>query len=282
MCKLNKGRKTSAGFSSSVLLPVIAGLLHLNATFQCLITLISISDTAKLEQFRNANCRTEISIFIAYSFDLFCCYACSIVPFSRCRESREIAMHHLPVVLFIQPLILPVILQWKAYDPVIIELILNGNNNLAYLLTRASTIGYISSFNEAIMCFQRAELTFYGRKSMSEDSGQKCCEPRIFTSGGVQFLELCYKLMIFMILPLFSCKAMFQCDFIFYKAQMKTVTGLSSFFKEVVCPYFTSPTVLRTILYRFFMIMLYPSMGKKTYQKVRQHLKLSNASQKIS
>jgi len=182
-------------------------------------------------------------------------------------------------------------MEWVWLDPIYFNIIRKSplGHVFAYKLTTAAALGFTSSLNEAIMCFQRAELNLQGRLYLEEGesnddsvhlklvSSTKGTRINIFTGKYMQLFELCYKIYIFALCPVFSIKAMFQADYIFIQTQMNNTgiddgsgSGLS--FTGISLAYITSPYMLRSIIYRIFMIILYPSMAKKAYLRTKRLL----------
>ncbi len=260
-----------------IALPVVAGLLHFNVFYQSLFTFISqpLETDYDNEAIFEMGYNLEKSIFFAYVGDLICCYIFNVVPFSRCTKGSEIAMHHLPVLLTILPLGIPAWAKMIDVDPIFHGMFGTMKNigktfdqamrtKMVLAFRSAQGFGFISSLNEFLMCLQRSEMNLLGIEAfhkIPEFKGRK-----FMTSRFVIGLELYFKLGIFWIFPLISFKHCFSLDSLWYEYHMKqnpdssTINALL-----VVC---SSPTILRVLVFRLFMIMLYPGMGLRTLRKI--------------
>lgn len=262
MCKPGTNR-IHPWYSTSVLLPIVSGLLHLNTCFRAYeIMLCTSPSLPPFPDMRDYMVRLELSGALAYCFDLVCCYGFSVIPFSRCRKARDIAMHHLPILLVCQPLLVPVLMQWTWLDPTVLN-ILQNSGETAYMYVITTAIGFSSSMNEAIMSFQRAELSLDGKEYIDDDTKDSSMKGRIriFTSTRMQLFEMCYKVYIFAVCPLFAFISLFRADRIFFEAQSHLPLS------QVIYSYVTSPCKIRCFIYRLFMILLYPKMGKRAVQR---------------
>ena len=135
-----------------------------------------------------------------------------------CNYSRDIIGHHIPTLMALT-LAIPL---WSNYATLrqfesltrIIDST-TGDNNEQQLRTHfinSCTLGsgfaYISSLNEAFMCFQRVEMSLQNVTSFRDIPNMK---KHFFTSKVAVCVELCYKLCFFWGISLFACKAC--CDF---------------------------------------------------------------------
>ena len=273
-----------------LLLPLIAGLFHLQvfyyAAFRYIIprflpqehNLISYARTTALSshEFMNECYLLDRAIFIAYMFDLLCCYL-NIIPFSRCNSSRDIIGHHVPTLLLALPLAIPLWANRRDIDPAVFfiledERVAEIRNRFmdAYIL--ASGFAYISSLNEVIMCFQRVEMSLGGITNFNDTPLMKKKRMHLFfTSRVVVGFELCYKLCFFWGISIVAFKACFDADKCLFDAITSPVTYDEPMWKTLITIY-SSPAILRGALFRAFSIVMYPSMGFRCLKKIKQYL----------
>ena len=282
----------------SILLPLIAGILHARVFYHAVFGCILRGDHdhgqdhehdhggggTTSEEFRRTCFLLDSSIFLAYSFDLICCLLFKVIPFSRCNCSRDIVGHHLPTLLLALPLAVPL---WsgraclRAFDPLAFSALDDDaavNDGLpradfinAY--SAASGFAYASSLNEVFMCIQRVEMSLAGVASFRDvpSIGKR----RFFTSTLLLGAELCYKLAFFWGMSIIACKAC--CDFdravYGYSLASSTAAGIegstSSTWTTLLAVY-SSPAVLRGALFRAFSVVMYPSMGMRCLKKIMQ------------
>lgn len=302
----------------SIALPIIAGLLHTQVFFYAVKTLV-LSRTILLHhsdalidlvKIKGQLQRLDICVFFAYSFDLICCYVFKVIPFSRCNSSRDIATHHLPILLLFLPLCVPCYYSMFYHlDPLSHNIFdydigaaggdlfdtspdhhagdhhhdgIHFKVRWLYAVLVANGLGFISSLNEVFMCFQRAEMNLGGIRyfkdipmmkepSLSTSTLQYTSKRRIqiFTSRSMIGIELYFKLCIFC---MFSLVSFWQCC---------QVDRASFDYVNVVHPelnvwgkigmVYSSPVVLRGLLFRIFMFAMYPFMGWRTAKKIRMH-----------
>eukprot|EP00984_Skeletonema_dohrnii_P028027 scaffold17849_cov95-Skeletonema_dohrnii-CCMP3373.AAC.1 len=270
------------------ILPFIAGLLHLQVFYYAIHCIIprflpnfmlffdNNNDTTTAvmssQAFMNECYRLDRAIFIAYLFDLVCCYL-KVIPFSRSNSSRDIIGHHIPTLILALPLAIPLWANLRSVDPTV-STVLNGDHSEirnrfidAYIL--ASGFAYISSLNEVIMCFQRVEMTLAGITKFRDIQMMKS---HLFTSRGVVGFELCYKMCFFWGMSILACKACCEFDKSIYDAITAPVDYDKPIWKTVVTLY-SSPAVLRGALFRAFSVVMYPSMGARCFKKIKQFLK---------
>merc|ERR1712071_406897 len=153
---------------------------------------------------------------MAYMFDLLCC-AFSVIPYSRCSKASEIITHHLPILICILPLGIPMWSGWPSYEGMIpfFESFDPPNGHYCMgLLLRGNGLGFVSSLNEAIMCFQRAELSLNGQTTMF--MLDKYPGPKYFTSRMMEIFELLYKMCIFCVFPVLSIYYVINTDFEYF------------------------------------------------------------------
>ena len=257
----------------SVWLPIIAGILHLHVLYRALMCLgagrfgqplLEIEPSIIL--YRNI----EYAVMSAYCFDIFCCML-SVVPFSRCRKGSEIVMHHMPVILILLPLGVPMWKHWRSWEPMlplIESMDQEGSHYATSLLLYSNAWGFVSSLNEAIMCFQKAELSLHGFENMLEPRGE--FSPKFWTSRTTEFLELSFKLCIFFVFPVLSLWSVFRTDmnlFNFHSNQNPSANFIS-----ILAATYAYPLQLRSIVWRFFIFSFYPALGKRTLEKIRRFL----------
>lgn len=275
-----------------VIMPFIAGLLHLQVFYYALVHCIiprflphfmffdNNNDTAttattllSTQTFMNECYLLDRAIFIAYMFDLVCCHL-NIIPFSRCNSSRDIIGHHVPTLILALPLAIPLWANLRKVDPNVFTILDDADHSEirnrfmdAYIV--ASGFAYISSLNEVIMCFQRVEMSLEGITHFNDINTMK---RHLFTSRVAIGFELFYKLSFFWGMSILACKAC--CDF--DKSLYDGITAPADYdepiWKTVVTIY-SSPAVLRGALFRAFSVVMYPSMGMRCFKKIKQFLK---------
>ena len=280
----------------SILLPLIAGFLHLQvfyyastAVYRSFINPDSNTTTTittSSEQFRNDCYLLDRAIFLAYMFDLLCCYL-KVIPFSRCNTSKDIIGHHVPTLLLALPLAIPLWssgsgsggsdnIDWCSSLEVTSCAILDSNEATAtateatlairqYFITSytmASGFAYISSLNEVFMCFQRVEMSLNGIPYFWDIPKYQYSYPKLFTSRLVIGIELWYKFIFFWFMSLVACKAC--CDFdkslYDYIATIASNDGEQQEQQEqsiwkILLIIYTSPAVLRGALFRAFSVV---------------------------
>jgi hypothetical protein len=163
--------------------------------------------------------------------------------------------------------------QWsesfQSWDP-LLHNILNYHTDFGILrlgllvgLSRSVGWGYISSFNEVIMCLQRAEMNLQGCTKFRNELLEEM-KFRFFTSRPCVCLELYFKGGIFCIFGCFGFQACFSLDKVTYYYLIET--GSSSVLKSMV----SSPNYIRGVIYRLFVLIMYPRMGLRTIKRIKQ------------
>lgn len=259
----------------SIILPLVAGLLHLNVFYQSVFKFITVplEDNDDSDMLFQMAYIFDKSVFFAYVFDLFCCYGFNLRPFSRCSTNLEIFLHHAPIILTILPLGIPLWAKMIDFDRTLHEIMGTNSMHADYALRtqmlrslrKANGWGFISSLNEFFMCFQRAEMNMFGIPAFQNVAEFK--EGRKFmTSRFAIGLELYFKLGIFWIFPLISFKECFCIDKIWYDyhRMLNPDSSVLSFVMSIC----SSATMLRTLVFRAFMFFLYPNMGLRTFRKL--------------
>eukprot|EP00584_Thalassiosira_punctigera_P002095 CAMPEP_0172530706 /NCGR_PEP_ID=MMETSP1067-20121228/4351_1 /TAXON_ID=265564 ORGANISM="Thalassiosira punctigera, Strain Tpunct2005C2" /NCGR_SAMPLE_ID=MMETSP1067 /ASSEMBLY_ACC=CAM_ASM_000444 /LENGTH=285 /DNA_ID=CAMNT_0013314951 /DNA_START=65 /DNA_END=919 /DNA_ORIENTATION=+ len=260
----------------SILLPLIAGFLHLRvfyyAAFHCILRAFHSTRASEStsEEFMRECFLIDRAVFVAYMFDLACCYL-RVIPFSRCRCSRDIIGHHMPTLLLALPLAVPLwgnLRQFESTSFSILDFKVGNEQRNRFIdaYTLASGFAYASSLNEVFMCFQRVEMSLQGVNSFNDISSMK---NHFFTSRFVVYSELCYKLSFFWGMSIIACKAC--CDF--DKSLYDFITAPLSYDNSIwstMLTIYTSPAVLRGALFRAFSVVMYPSMGMRCLKKIQQ------------
>jgi hypothetical protein len=254
----------------AIVSPLIAALLHLHvfyyAAFKLLAEPIGVNG---IGLFTERAFGIDKAVFMAYAFDIFCCYVLKVVPFSRCHLAKDIADHHLPIILVILPLGIPL---WaNNFDPIMNSLLRadNGEKEIAWSIAAINAIrcilglGFLSSLNEVIMCFQRVEMTINGIDSFSHTSQIK---NKVMTGRLMIGIELYFKVAVFCFFSIAGFKVCCDLDKVYYSYYMHTNEGAS--FWNALSAIFTSTTIWRTILFRLFLVSMYPFMGLRTIRKV--------------
>jgi len=289
----------------SILLPIIASLLHLHvfyhALFNYLLFLPHLQPTTPSSVFYSKCYLLERAVFVAYTFDLLCCYLFRIIPFSRCNLSKDIASHHLPILVGVLPLCIPIWAEWKTIDPLVHSILDHTNNTnddettkwryaMIMGVLQANGWGFVSSLNEFIMCLQRAEMNFYGIETFHQLSmmdrnsnnskkhhGHQGERKKIMTSRWVIGFELYFKFGIFCIFSCFGFKACCSLDKVYYGHWMEVHgngdgNGANDFDEswKAVKAIVVSPMFIRAVLFRVFMLSMYPMMGWRTIKKIQQ------------
>lgn len=283
-----------------IILPFIAGLLHAQvfyyAAFHCIYrtttTVSPISHTLILsaasqstsDEFRHECFLLDRAIFLAYMFDLLCCYL-KIIPFSRCTCSKDIVGHHIPTLILALPLAIPLWgnvrqLEKTSFSILDYQIGSTTRNEFINAYTMASGLAYISSLNEVFMCFQRVEMNWHGITTFGDISIMK---NRYFTSRWVLGAELLYKLLFFWGISLVACKACCDFDKSLYDAVADSSSSSSLLLSsslshhdettstwKILLTVYSSPAVLRGALFRAFSIVMYPSMGLRCLKKFKQ------------
>ena len=255
----------------SIWLPIIAGILHIHVLYRALTCLLAGRPGQPLldiDSGVNLYRDIEYAVMSAYCFDIFCCML-SVVPFSRCKKGSEIVMHHMPVILLLLPCGVPMWNKWESWEPVlrfVKSMDEEGRHHAISLLLYANAWGFVSSLNEAIMCFQKAELSLHGFENMLVPRGE--FGPKFWTSWTTEFLELSFKLCIFYLFPILSLRSVFRTDMNIFNYH-SNLNPSANHMSTLVATY-SSPLQLRGIVWRFFIFSFYPTLGKRTIEKIRR------------
>ncbi|KAL9178967.1 hypothetical protein ACHAXT_011940 [Thalassiosira profunda] len=259
-----------------VVLPFLAGLLHLQvfyyAAFHCVFRATVRDDVSSVtsDEFKNECYLLDRAIFVAYIFDLICCYL-KAIPFSRCNRSSDIIGHHVPTLALALPLAIPLWSGMRQFEGTALSILDAeiGNEQRALFInsyTLASGFAYVSSLNEVFMCFQRVEMSLQGVQTFRDIPLMK---HKIFTSRAVVMAELCYKFCFFWGMSWIACKACCDFDRSIYDATVRAADD-GSVWRSLLTVY-SSPAVLRGALFRAFSIVMYPSMGMRSLKKIKSH-----------
>jgi len=135
----------------------------------------------------------------------------------------------------------------------------------------ASGYAYASSLNEVFMCLQRVEMSLAGVSYIRDVATKMSDQRRFFTSRKILYAELSYNFAFFWGMSLVACKACFDFDWAVYNnyssSSSSSNNNNSSEHWTTIIPLFlavyTSPAVLRGVLFRLFAIVMYPSMGMR-------------------
>lgn len=271
--------------------PVVASLLHLHVFYHAvvnyLLCLPHLNPTTSSDEFYLKIYLLERAVFLAYTFDLVCCYLFKIVPFSRCNSPKDIASHHLPILLGVLPLCIPTwASELRNADPLIHD-ILNytasdsgGKWRYAMMngILQATGWGFLSSLNEFIMCLQRAEMNWYGIELFTQLNSYPG-RIKVMTSRCVIGIELYFKFGIFCIFSCFGFRAICALDQVWYGYLTEiNGNGVNDLYMswKVVQKIVASPFFIRTVFFRVFMLSMYPTMGWRTFKKIQKfHLERS-------
>ena len=233
----------------SVLLPIVAGLIHVRvfylSVFHCILPAHDTAATSAMstEAFLTVNYEVDATIFAAYAADLLCCLL-GVRPFSRVRNARDIVGHHLPTILLALPLAAPLWMNLRSVERTALgNLDANGGDECrtAYITAYLLSTGYAysSSLNEVVMCFQRAEMSLQGTVEFNDI---KSMRNRFFTSDAAIYLELAYKVLYFWGISILGCKNCCSIDVAMFKylGNIMAGEGGGSFFAKAWIVY-TSP-----------------------------------------
>lgn len=274
--------------ASLIVVPIIAGLFHLHvfyhAAFTFLLSLPTLSHTTPSSQFYLQGYLLERAVFLAYTFDLLCCYVFKVIPFSRCNTAKDIAGHHIPILLGLMPLYIPTWAEWRNVDPMVHNVLdyQSDGGSLRYAamygLIKANGLGFFSSLNEFIMCFQRAEMSLQGVDQFQDEEGLKKMRYRFMTSRFIIGVELYFKFGIFCVFSIFGFVACCGLDLVWYRFFMEEVYaagtgggggGINNAYLYSIwyaLRYMaSSPMFWRSVLFRLFLLTMYPFMGIRTF-----------------
>eukprot|EP01083_Nonionella_stella_P303089 1047749_1 len=160
----------------SVLCPILAGCFHLHVFHEAIYFIYASftldTDSLSPNDVGNLYIKVDRAAFFAYSFDLICCYALGVIPFSRCNSASDIAGHHLPILCLVLPLCVPIWAQLESLDPLFFAVLHSKNSKarsgMLIACLRGTGLGFVSSLNEVFMCFQRAEMSWAGILKFSD------------------------------------------------------------------------------------------------------------------
>lgn len=227
----------------SVLLPLLAGLLHFRTFYLAVFCCLSrayrgASSRGSSEEFLSEIYLLDRAVFVAYAFDLACCWL-GVIPFSRCHKSKDIVEHHLPTLLLALPLGVPLWGNFRSLEPTGLSILdLEVGNKLRDHFVNAYTLAsgwaYASSLNEVFMCFQRGEMSLQGCDDFRDINLMR---RGVFTSRIAVFSELCYKLCFFWGMSLVACKACCDFDKSLYDFATATTGGEKSMGKALLSVY---------------------------------------------
>jgi len=246
-----------------VWMPTVAGVFHLMVFLTASISLVaSLNDSFDYSEFVHYAARVDMAVALAYSFDLICCYV-EVVPFSRCKSGREIFSHHFPKLFLCIPLLFPVWFRLTSLEP--FATVASGPQ--FQLVLRVNGLGAISSLNEVIMCFQRAELSHAGiYTTLNTKPKEKYIG--IWSSRQVELFELLYKLAFFVFSALLSFHSSIGLDIFFYNYHREVALEGASTLRLLFQTFSRSPLQIATLLWRIFMVTNYPFMAKRTVMKI--------------
>jgi len=207
----------------------------------------------------------------------------------------DIAGHHLPILMGVLPLCIPTWAEWTTIDPLVHNILdyTDGESKWRYAMImgvlQANGWGFLSSLNEFIMCLQRAEMNWYGIATfhqLSKAKGQDLIKQdheertKIMTSRWVIGFELYFKFGIFCIFSCLGFRACCGLDQVYYGYLMEAhgdgmtgENGVRYDFDEswkAIKAIIVSPMFIRSVLFRVFMLSMYPMMGWRTVKKIRK------------
>ena len=156
----------------------------------------------------------------------------------------------------------------------------------------ASGYAYASSLNEVFMCLQRVEMSCGGVSYIRDVATKMSNQRQFFTSKPMLYAELSYKLLFFWGMSLIACKACFDFDWTVYNYySYSNVSNISSNILSehwmtkttttipLLLAVYTSPAVLRGVLFRLFTIVMYPSMGYRCLATMKRLHREGNKGQ---
>jgi len=154
-----------------------------------------------------------------------------------------------------------------------------------YNLIKANGWGFLSSLNEFIMCFQRAEMSLQGVYEFRDEELKKM-KYRFMTSRFMIGVELYFKLGIFFIFSCFgflACCGLDQVWYTFYREVHAADvaegygTGGPSYLDGYLYSLWNAMRYMansalfwRSILFRVFLLLMYPFMGVRTVKKIKK------------
>ena len=196
--------------------------------------------------------RTSVAVGAAYAWDLFSIRGLGIVPLSRCRTGDDIVGHHVPVLCVMMPLGLPFCCGWRGWEPACAVAI------MPRLVLFAEGTGFLSSLNEAIMCLQKVR----GVRAVAR------------SFGAVAF-ELVYKVLIFSVMAL---AILVGCLAIQYHVFVRCREVHAGDARALVAAVLSSPVLLRSLVYGWFVLSKYPVMGRRAIRKLRAHVETGDGA----
>jgi len=105
-------------------------------------TAFALAVTLMYHQTLEVIIRTELTAAAAYVWDLLCAAVFNVIPFSRARHTKDIALHHIPILAVIS-------LSLPHYTSSAAATVMTP------FLARSVSFGFLSCLNECIMCVQR-------------------------------------------------------------------------------------------------------------------------------
>mmetsp|Transcript_30678 Transcript_30678/g.93774 ORF Transcript_30678/g.93774 Transcript_30678/m.93774 type:complete len:274 (-) Transcript_30678:142-963(-) len=248
-----KAKPSAAHQALTCVVCVAAATLHCRVflgALRCLVVGDDSGDDDKIAPLERA-------VLLAYAWDCLA-LAAGIVPFSRAKSPSDVLGHHVPVFAFLA-IGLPYTLRWRLEPAVAVA---QAVPRTIHLFERINGWGFLSSLNETAMCLQQAEIHL---KQLLSSRARDVLTRRqsdlngyVFTSTPVQLVELTFKLLVFTVFPALSVKACLEFDLLFWRSS-SSVLDLAR-----------SPLFVRTLAWRAFVLIQYPSMATRTATKLRR------------
>ena len=188
----------------------------------------------------------SLSCVVAYCWDLAAISFLGIVPLSRCRwPGMDVVGHHLPVLLLMIPFGAPYIQGWASEPATLIP------DRHRYLLF-CDGLAFMSSLNEAIMCWQSVGPV----------------QP-LFRSRAIVAFELAFKVLIFTVMASGTCVGCLTVD---WQVWALCRGAHPASLADAVAATLRSPIVIRTVAYLAFVATKYPPMAQRAIKKLRSHI----------
>jgi len=194
--------------------------------------------------------RSEAIFCFTYLVDIIAVLAFNVVPYSRCdpvKGGNDILVHHVPVLIGGTLLGSPWFFRFPFADPRLNLLDDTRAVEVANILIRWRCWGMVSSINELFMCVQRLDLptgAFNCRAAYTIELGWKCC---VFTVNALLGVVGSVQMLSAIVL---SCST-----------EAPTTLGTIS------CTA-ASPIACSVPLHLAFVLLMYPSMGKRAIVKL--------------
>ena len=172
--------------------------------------------------------------------------------------------HHLPIFGFLV-IGLPFVMSWAAVEPAVG--LAAKFQHLEPLFETIEGWGFLSSFNEFLMCNQQAENYLRARVGWA---------PRVFSSPFGVGLELSFKLAVFTVFPFLSFLGGLRYDGTFWSDERAARGAAGSPAADLLAALSSaaamvrSPLWLRCCAWRVFILTKYPFMAKRGFSRLKR------------